>query len=137
LDVLPLGEISASQAEAWRRAIEVFDEDEGRSRSFALFSEDRCEASEGDDAIRLRLSEMRLCRPRQFDACGLAGVHWRELELDRFWAERLPKSRRGARGDHALQVLVAGRLINRMNLALPALPPPKIAALALPAPPAL
>ena len=41
--VLYLGEINSSQAEAWRRAIEVFDEDAGQSRSLALFPEDRCE----------------------------------------------------------------------------------------------
>ncbi len=109
--VLYLGEINSCQAEAWRRAIEVFDEDAGRSRALALFPEDRCEAPEGDDVIRLRLSEMRLCRPRQFGACWLAGVLWRELKLDRFWAERLPRSRKGTRWDHVLQVLVAYRLI--------------------------
>ncbi len=86
---LYLGEINSSQAEAWRRAIEVFDQDEGRSRTLALFPEDRCGASD-DDVIRLRLNEMRLRRPRQWGACWLAGVLWRELRLDRFWAERLP-----------------------------------------------
>ena len=42
--VLYLGEINSSQAAAWRKAIEVFDEDTGRSRTLALFPEDRCEA---------------------------------------------------------------------------------------------
>ena len=109
--VLYLGEINSSQAECWRRAIEVFDEDTGQSRSLALFPEDRCEAPNGDDVIRLRLSEMRLCHPRQWGACWLAGVLWRELKLDRFWAERLPKSRKRTRWDHVLQVLVSYRLI--------------------------
>ena len=108
--VLYLGEINSSQAEAWRRAIEVFDEDEGRSRSLALFPEDRCEVA-ADDVVRLRLSQMRLCRPRQWGACWLVGVLWRELRLDRFWAERLPKSRKGTRWDHVLQVLTTYRLI--------------------------
>ena len=40
-----LGEINSSQAEAWRKAIEVFDVDAGRSRTLALFPEDRCEAA--------------------------------------------------------------------------------------------
>ena len=110
--VLYLGEINSSQAEAWRRAIEVFDEGEGRLRSLALFPEDRCEAPHGEDIIRLRLSEMRLCRPRQWGACWLSGVLWRELKLDRFWAERLSKSRKGTRWDLVLQVLVAYRLIS-------------------------
>src|ERR1700689_2611052 len=72
--VLYLGEINSSQAEAWRRAVEVFDEEAGRARTLALFPEDRCEAPAGDDVIRLRLSEMRLRRPRQFGACWLAGL---------------------------------------------------------------
>jgi hypothetical protein len=108
--VLYLGEINSSQAEAWRRAIDVFDEDEGRSRSLALFPEDRCEVA-ADDVIRLRLSQMRLRRPRQWGACWLAGLLWRELRLDRFWADRLPKSRKGTRWDHVLQVLTTYRLI--------------------------
>src|SRR5277367_2537553 len=109
--VLYLGEINSSQAEAWRRAVEVFDEDEGRSRALALFPEDRCEVCD-DDVVRLRLSEMRLCRPRQWGACWLAGVLWRELRLDVFWAERLPRSRKGTRWDHVLQVLATYRLIS-------------------------
>ena len=109
--LLYLGEINSSQAESWRRAIEVFDEDQGRSRSLVLFPDDRCEAPAGDDVIRLRLSEMRLCRPRQFGACWLAGVLWRELQLDQFWAKHLPRSRKGTRWDHVLQVLATYRLI--------------------------
>jgi len=108
--VLYLGEINSSQAEAWRRAIEVFDEEKGRSRSLALFPEDRCEVA-ADDVARLRLSEMRLCRPRQWGACWLADVLWRELRLDVFWAKRLPKSRKGTRWDDVPQVLVSYRLI--------------------------
>src|ERR1035441_7498255 len=70
--VLYLGEINSSQATAWRKAIEVFDEDAGRARTLALFPEDRCEAIAGDASIvQLRLSEMQLRRPRQWGACWL------------------------------------------------------------------
>jgi hypothetical protein len=41
----------------------------------------------------------------------LAGQLWRELELDRFWAARLPANRKGTRWDEILQVLVCYRLI--------------------------
>jgi hypothetical protein len=111
--VLYLGEINSSQAEVWRRAIEVFDTDAGGSRTLALFPEDRCD-SVADDAsvVRLRLSELRLHRPRQWGACWLAGLLWRDLRLDRFWAQRLPASRKGTRWDQVLQVLVAYRLIS-------------------------
>jgi hypothetical protein len=110
--VLYLGEINSSQAAAWRKAIEVFDEDAGRTRTLALFPEDRCEAVAGEASIvRLRLSEMRLRRPRQWGACWLAGQLWQELQLDRFWADRLPPSRKGTPWDQILQVLASYRLI--------------------------
>ncbi|MFL5251717.1 MAG: IS1634 family transposase, partial [Rhodopila sp.] len=110
--VLYLGEINSSQAAVWRKAIEVLDEDAGRPQTLALFPEDRCDAIASDASIvQLRLSEMRLCRPRQWGACWLAGQLWRELQLDRFWSDRLPPSRKGTRWDQGLQVLVCYRLI--------------------------
>ena len=110
--VLYLGEINSSQAAVWRKAIAVFDEDAGRSRTLALFPEDRCEVAAGDACVvQLRLSEMRLERPRQWGTCWLAGQLWQELELDRFWADRLPPSRKRTRWDQVLQVLASYRLI--------------------------
>ncbi len=110
--VLYLGEINSSQAEAWRKAIEVFDEDAGRPRTLALFAAEPVEAVPADEkVVRVHLSELRLYRPRQWGACWLAGHLWRELELDRFWKERLAPSRKGTRWDQILQVLVSYRLI--------------------------
>ena len=109
--VLYLGEINSSQLDAWRRAIEVIDETTGETRSLALFPEDRSVVARNADTVQVRLSRMRLCRPRQWGACWLAGQLWRDLRLDHFWAERLPRSRKGTRWDHVLQVLVSYRLI--------------------------
>jgi hypothetical protein len=110
--VLYLGEINSSQAAAWRKAIDVFDTDTGDTRTLALFPEDRCEAMVGDASlVQLRLSQMRLCRPRQWGACWLAGLLWRDLHLDRFWEERLAPSRKGTHWDQVLQVLASYRLI--------------------------
>jgi Transposase DDE domain len=110
--VLYLGEINSSQAAVWRKAIEVLDENTGQPRTLALFPEDRCAAVAPDaSVVQLRLSNMRLCRPRQWGACWLAGQLWRALELDRFWAARLPPSRKGTQWDQVLQVLVSYRLI--------------------------
>ena len=110
--VLYLGEINSSQAAVWRKAIEVLDDDAGHPRTLALFPEDRCAGIAPDTSVvQLRLSDMRLCRPRQWGACWLAGQLWRELELDRFWADRLPPSRKGTQRDQVLQVLVSYRLI--------------------------
>src|SRR6266404_3464302 len=110
--LLYLGEINSSQAAAWRQAIEVFDVRAGRARTLSLFPEERCEAIAGDaSVVGLRLSEMQLRRPRQWGACWLAGHLWQELQLDRFWADRLPPSRKRTPWDQILQVLATYRLI--------------------------
>ena len=94
------------------RPSRVLDDDAGHPRTLALFPEDRCAGIAPDTSVvQLRLSDMRLCRPRQWGACWLAGQLWRELELDRFWADRLPPSRKGTQWDQVLQVLVSYRLI--------------------------
>jgi transposase len=111
--VLYLGEINSSQEIAWRRSIEVLDEATQGARTLALFAEDRCEAVVPDESIvRLKLSQLRLQRPRQWGACWLALGLWQRLELDAFWAERLPPSRKGTRWDQVLLVLVAYRLLS-------------------------
>jgi len=110
--VLHLGEINDSQELAWRRSIEVLDEAADRPKTLSLFPEDRCEGLLPDTSIvRLRLSQLRLCRPRQWGACWLALSLWEELQLDWFWGERLPASRKGTRWDQELFVLVAYRLL--------------------------
>jgi len=110
--VLYLGEINSSQAAVWRKAIEVLDDDAGHPRTMALFPEDRCTGlAPARSIVQLRLSDMRLCRPRQWGACWLAGQLWQALQLDRFWGDRLAPSRKGTRWDQVLQVLVSYRLI--------------------------
>ena len=65
--VLYLGEINDTQQLAWRKSIEVFDEGAAQPRTLSLFPDDRCEGVLPDTSIiRLRLSQMRLCRPRQW-----------------------------------------------------------------------
>ena len=111
--VLYLGEINDTQELAWRKSIEVFDEGVAQPRMLSLFPEDRCEGLLPDASIvRLTLSQMRLCRPRQWGACWLALTLWRELHLDRFWAKRLPASRKGTRWDQVLFALAAYRLLD-------------------------
>jgi hypothetical protein len=110
--VLYLGEINSSQELSWRKSIEVLEDGADRPRSLALFPEDRCEGVLPDaSVVRLRLSQVRLSRPRQWGACWLAVQLWEELQLARFWRARLPASRKGTRWDQVLLVLVAYRLI--------------------------
>jgi hypothetical protein len=110
--VLYLGEINSSQQLAWRKSIEVFEDGQARPSRLALFPADRCEAVIADESVvRVRLSQLELCRPRQWGACWLVVKLWGELELDRFWSERLSPSRKGTRWDQVLLVWVAYRLI--------------------------
>jgi hypothetical protein len=110
--VLYLGEINSSQELSWRKSIEVLEEGADRPRTLALFPEDRCEGVLPEaSVVRLRLSQVRLSRPRQWGACWLAVQLWEELQLARFWRTRLPASRKGTHWDQVLLVLVAYRLI--------------------------
>ena len=110
--VLYLGEINSSQELAWRRSIEVLDENARGPRTLALFPEDRCEGLAPDASIvRLRLSQLSVRRPRQWGACWLALQLWQELGLEEFWAERLSPSRKGTRWDQVLFVLTVYRLL--------------------------
>src|SRR3979409_1457422 len=91
--LLYLGEINDSQELGWRKSIAILEEGALQPRTLSLFPEDRCEGLLPDASIvRLRLNELRLCRPRQWGGCWLALSLWRELELDRFWGGRLPPS---------------------------------------------
>jgi transposase len=110
--VLYLGEISDSQALAWRQSIEVLEQGQTKPRLLSLFDADHCETQSQDQSVvGVRLSELCLCRPRQWGACWLVVKLWGELELDRFWRERLGISRKGTRWEDVLLVLVAYRLI--------------------------
>ena len=71
--VLYLGEINSTQELAWRRSIEVMEAGTAQPRTLSLFPEDRCEGLLPDGSIvRLKLSQVRLRRPRQWGACWLA-----------------------------------------------------------------
>ena len=110
--VLYLGEINDTQELAWRRSIEVLEDGGARPRTLSLFPEDRVEGLLADaSVVGVRLSELRLRRPRQWGACWLALMLWRELQLDQFWSKRLGVSRKGTHWDQVLFVLVAYRLL--------------------------
>src|ERR1700726_2951380 len=110
--LLYLGEINDSQELAWRKSIAVLEEGAAAPRPLSLFPEDRCEGVLPDAAVlRLKLAELRLCRPRQWGGCWLAVNLWRELALARFWAERLGPSRKGTRWHQVLLLLATYRLL--------------------------
>ncbi|WP_372525765.1 IS1634 family transposase [Piscinibacter sp.] len=107
--VLYLGEINASQREAWRKTVEV--QEQGARRQVARFPAGSMPADDAD-AIGVRLSELRVARPRQWGACWLALDLWQQLELDSFWRARLRPSREGTPWLKVLKTLVTYRLID-------------------------
>ena len=93
--VLYLGEINDTQELAWRRSIEVLEEGATQPRTLSLFPEDRGAGVLADTSIvHVKLSQLQLRRPRQWGACWLALMLWRELQLDQFWSKRLGSSRK-------------------------------------------
>lgn len=84
--VLYLGEINASQREAWRKTIEV--QDEGKGRQVTLFPAGSMPA----DVVRamgVRVNELRLERPREWGACWLSCLLWQQLDLDAYDRDQL------------------------------------------------
>lgn len=110
--VLYLGEINASQREAWRRTIEVFEDGSSSAKTMALFPEDRCFDVDDERVVQVRLKEIELRRPRQWGACWLACTLYQQLGLDEFWSKNLPPSRKGTRWDLIVQALCCYRLID-------------------------
>jgi hypothetical protein len=109
--VLYLGEINDSQQSVWRKRREVFDEDRRGLASLSLFPEDRELPADAVDGVQVKLSEMRVERPRTFGSCWLGCELGRQLRLDGFWQARLPEGREGVRWEKVLRLLVVNRLI--------------------------
>jgi len=109
--VLYLGEINDSQQAAWRKTLEVFDEEQQRCTPLSLFPEDRPVPADALDSVQVKLSEMKLERARPYGNCWLACELWRQLRLDEFWAQKLPAGREKVAWAQVLELLVVNRLI--------------------------
>ena len=110
--VLYLGEINDSQKAAWRKSLEVFDEQQRRYTTLSLFAENRPVPTDAIDSIQVKLSEMQLRRARPWGNCWLGCELWRQLELDRFWEQKLPLGRESVAWAKVLELLVVNRLID-------------------------
>ena len=82
--VLYLGEINDSQRAQWIRAIQVFDEDRGALEQIKLFGAERPLPEAAPDGVQVRLRDFELHRPRQWGACWLFTLLWKELGLESF-----------------------------------------------------
>jgi hypothetical protein len=109
--VLYLGEITSSQENSWHKTLQVFDKDTGKHEQKLLFA-DNAVISESDiDSIKVKLSQMQLCRPRMFGNCWLACELWQKLGLNEFWSQRIDDSHSDVSWTKVLRLLVVNRLI--------------------------
>ena len=109
--VLYWGEVNDKQETAWRKSLEVFDEQEQRPRSLSLFPEDRELPADAIDSLQVKLSGLPLRRARAFGNCWLGSQLWHPLGLDSFWQKRLPDGREAVSWEKVLQLWVVNRLI--------------------------
>ena len=101
--VLYLGEPNDNQRAGWVRTIEAFSGEDSKAKQLALFPDDREELPMMDcKTIRVQLDKLvpvktgiELRSPREWGACRLGLYLWDLLELDKFWKQRLPSSRKG------------------------------------------
>src|SRR6202049_3769101 len=110
--VLYLGEINDSQQAAWRKTLEVFDEQQQGYTPLSLFPEDRPVPADAIDSVQVKLSEIKLRRARPYGNCWLGCELWRQLELDQFWGQKLERGREEVNWAQVLELLVVNRLID-------------------------
>jgi transposase len=109
--VLYLGEINDSQQVAWRKSLEVFDEQQQQLVPLSLFPEDRPVTAEEVNTVQVKLQEMKLQRARPYGNCWLGCELWRQLQLDQFWNQKLGCGRESVEWAKVLELLVVNRLI--------------------------
>jgi transposase len=113
--VLYLGEINQLQEAAWQDLLNRF-ESECQGQAVKPFRQQRLLGPppvkpEDVDAIEVKLSQMELRRPRAFGNCWLGCEIWQLLELDRFWAEKLPEGREAVVWHKVIELLAVHRLV--------------------------
>lgn len=110
--VLYLGELNSVQETAWRKTLKVLDGKSEEARNLSLFPEVHLLQPEAVDKIQVKLSGMKLSRPRAFGDCWLGCHLWELLELSGFWGERLNEKKGDVSWTKVLELLVINRLID-------------------------
>ncbi len=111
--VLYLGELNDNQRAGWVRTIEAFSGKKPKAKQLALFPDDRKELPiMACETVQIQLDKIELRRPREWGTCWLGLYLWDMLELDTFWKQRLPSSRKGTSWLNILKALTCYRLID-------------------------
>lgn len=109
--VLYLGEVNDTQQAAWRKSLEVFNEEAALTEQICLFPEDREIPPDVLNGLKIKLSELTLERPRVFGDCWLACRLWDELQLEEFWRARLPGGKVQVPWFKVLELLTVRQLV--------------------------
>jgi len=114
--VLYLGELNGRQEASWQKTIELISQEgDSAPQQVSLFPEEHLPLDSDQreiPAIGIRLTGMRLLKPRQWGACWLGCHLWEQLGLDDFWAKHLPIGRQGARWSDILKMIAIYRLVS-------------------------
>lgn len=109
--VLYLGEISSSQKKSWQKSIEMLNgENKPIHRTLFAFDQDN-QTYHDVDTIAIKLSKMKLSKPRAFGDCWLGCEIWDQLGLDKFWSERIDTAKVTVPYSKVLKLLTVNRLI--------------------------
>ena len=109
--VLYLGEISDSQKKSWQKSIKILNENNKPSYKSLFAIDNETQAYYDVDTIPVKLSKMKLSKPRTFGDCWLGCEIWNQLGLDEFWAERIDTARSPFKYSKVLKLLTVNRLI--------------------------
>jgi transposase len=109
--VLYLGEISDSQKKSWQKSIKILNENNKPSYKSLFAIDNETQAYYDVDTIPVKLSKMKLSKPRTFGDCWLGCEIWNQLGLDEFWAERIDTARSPFKYSKVLKLLTLNRLI--------------------------
>jgi transposase len=89
-----LGELAAEEQDGWSKLGAHLDgKTPPRCLQRSLFDPPRRDIPQDDEPLLVRLSSIRLERPRDFGDVWLAWGLWRMLGLDEFFEERMPQGR--------------------------------------------
>jgi transposase len=109
--VLYLGEISNSQKKSWQKSIKILNEDNKPSYKSLFAIDNETQVCCDVDTIPVKLSKMKLSKPRTFGDCWLGCEIWNQLGLDKFWSERIDTARSPFKYSKVLKLLTVNRLI--------------------------
>lgn len=107
--LLNLGELNTTQVEGWQRSIAVLEES-GEASQKRLFTDREGQAPNDPDICEVRLSTLRVRKPRQFGDCWLGCRLFAELKLDQFFARQLADHRGTEDWAKVVELLTVNRL---------------------------